>query len=78
MIKKIVRVKKPMNTVGPHVEAAVNELIDIRSAVYVDDIMKKLPQYSRWSITRWLKQNGFVRPRGQNSKRYVRTNICNE
>ena len=50
----------------------INKLIDRTNAVYSDDIQKEIPQYTKNAISFWLRTNGFVKPMGQNSKRWVR------
>jgi hypothetical protein len=62
--------------ITPKILVAIDKLLDKTGAVYSDDIQKEIPEYSRNTITSWLRLNGYARPFGQNSKRWVKKNIC--
>lgn len=54
------------------IEDAVTTHIDKLNAVYTDDIMKATG-YTKEKIGLWLRRNGFHKPCGSTSRRWVKS-----
>jgi hypothetical protein len=52
------------------IQEAVAQHIDKTGGIYTDDIIKATSS-TRESVTRWLKSNGFHKPAGATSRRWV-------
>ena len=53
-----------------NVDDAVKSRIDKCGAIYTDDI-SRITGERRETITRWLKNNGFTKPAGGKSHRWI-------
>lgn len=52
------------------IRSSVDRHIDKMGAVYTDDLIQDT-SFTRERITRWLRENGFIKTAGATSKRWV-------